>query len=118
MNKKSFVFLLLVAFITFPFLIHGAQEAPIPAESLVLDVSDSWVPKKDNFIIVTVTLPSIAVHPGGSVSFSLLSSSWPGYCMNAYFGDDFDADPKNTTPICHLYPTTRPPYPAARGYLV
>ena len=92
MNKKSFVLLLLLAFIILPFIIQGAEKAPIPSESLVLDVSDSWLPTNNNHIIVTVTLPSRAVHPGGSVTFSLLSSSWPGYCMNAYFGNDFDAD--------------------------
>ena len=92
MNKKSFVLLLLLAFIILPFIIQGAEKASIPSESLVLDVSDSWLPTNNNHIIVTVTLPSRAVHPGGSVTFSLLSSSWPGYCMNAYFGNDFDAD--------------------------
>ncbi len=92
MNKKFYVFLILIALIILPPLIRGAQEAPIPSESLVLDVSDSWLPTNNNHIIVTVTLPSRAVHPGGQVTFSLLSSSWPGYCMNAYFGNDFDAD--------------------------
>ena len=48
MNKKSFVLLLLLAFIIFPFIIQGAKEAPIPLESLVLDVSDSWLPTNNN----------------------------------------------------------------------
>ena len=54
MNKKFYVFLILIALIILPSLIRGAQEAPIPSESLVLDVSDSWLPTNNNHIIVTV----------------------------------------------------------------
>ena len=107
MNKKFYVFLILIALIILPSLIRGAQEAPIPAASLVLDVSESWLPTKNNHIIVTVTLPSRAVHPGSQVTFSLLSSSWPGYCMNAYFGDDFDSDDKNTAEDMSFIPSNQ-----------
>lgn len=121
MNKKFYVFLTLIALIIFPFFLQGAERAPISPDKLKIEPPPNFLPKKDNYVNVTVTFPSDAVRPGGSVKFSLLSSSWPGYCMNKYFrmnpaadfNDDFDDDDRNTAFDMSFIPANQPDVPGA-----
>ncbi len=116
MNKKFYVFLTLITLIIFPFFLQGAERVPISPDKLKIEPTSTFLPTKDNHVIVTATFPLEAVHPGGSAKFRLLSSSWPGYCMNAYYqdnpnadyDDDFDADPRNTDFDMSIIPANQP----------
>ena len=116
MNKKFYVFLILIVLIIFPFFLQGSERASISPDKLKIEPTESFLPTKDNYVDVRVTFPSEAVHPGGSVTFTLLSSSWPGYAMNAYFqtnpeanfDNDFDNDPRNTAFDMSIIPANQP----------
>lgn len=59
------------------------------AATVTLAPDTTWIPTKDNTCDVTVNLTG--ADGNSHVTFQLISTNWPGYCMNA--GDRRDKSP-------------------------
>lgn len=66
--------------------------AATPTLSLAPD--RTWIPTKDNTCAITVNLTGAPAN--STVTFQLISTNWPGYCMNGY--DRGTAENPITTP--------------------
>ena len=51
-----------------------------PAATLTLAPDTTWIPTKDNTCDLTINLTGAAGN--SHVTFQLISTNWPGYCMN------------------------------------
>ena len=64
------------------------------APTLSLAPDRTWIPTKDNTCDITVNLTGAPAN--STVMFQLISTNWPGYCMNAY--DRGTPENRMTTP--------------------
>ena len=77
-------------------------------------VPTEWIPKEGNFCDVTVSLKNA---PSNSwMTFQLLSTNWPGTCMNAGF-DDYGTDPDLAFPSNQASKAAQPSGVTLKWYL-
>ena len=72
-------------FSTLCFLFAFTFSTTAIAQQITFMVDETWEPAKDHFTSIQVILPNDTPRDG-EVRFTLRTSSWPGYCMNGYFG--------------------------------